>query len=135
MKLLIDFLNSIPSKLKNFLTKLNASSLIKDSTNIVQKSAVPLPPKLALQNIKMPRLPKKIVIIFLSFAVGYLLIRIIVPFLARTVTEIINTKDSKNGGQKEIPQEEVISEPKVFSWETYTNQRLNFQTSVPSGWN
>src|SRR3989337_2782512 len=127
MKLLIDFLNSIPSKLKNFLTKLNTRSLIKDSTNIAQKSTTPLLPNLALQDIKMPRLPKKIVIIFLSLAVGYLLVRTVVPFLARTVTEIINTKDSKNGGQKEIPQEEVISEPKVFSWETYTNERLNFQ--------
>jgi len=122
MNLITNFLKRIPKKLHT----LAGVQPQPNTQPAVQPWAKP--------KTKIPKISKKALIVLAVVILILLLVKAVIPFFVRTVDQIIN----KGQGTAQASPTPIISEPKdepvTFSWETYTNQRLNFQVSVPSSW-
>src|SRR3989338_374486 len=122
MNLITNFLKRIPKKLHT----LAGVQPQPNTQPAVQPWAKP--------KTKIPKISKKALIVLAVVILILLLVKAVIPFFVRTVDQIIN----KGQGTAQPPPTPIIPEPKdepvTFSWETYTNQRLNFQVSVPSSW-
>ncbi|EKD62214.1 MAG: hypothetical protein ACD_52C00265G0001 [uncultured bacterium] len=111
MNRVVNFLNTIPKQISTLVSK-------------VKTLKAP-----ALREVKIPRIPKKIKIA--------VIVIIVLGVLIKTLPSLIRPPRRETDSSEQVKEEgeEVLdTEPIVFSWETYTNQTLNFQVSVPNGW-